>query len=112
MTRQTAIQRRNRNRKRRPNPESERSSRDALTIGEIFESAIDDVYAMGENTNFTGVVDLGVEFKSVSIDKTSGFLSVFTGNDSTQSSVQVKFATRIHIEEKVEYGWSNSEIED
>lgn len=89
-----------RKRRRKPSPDSERTGRDALTIGEVFESAVADVYEMGDKLNFTGVVDVGVDFKSVSIDRKSGFLSVFTGNDTAKSSTQVRLAARIHIEEK------------
>ena len=71
--------------------------RDGFSIDEVFASAVEDVLAVGERTAFRGTVDLGVTFKSVEVTQ-SGFLGVIFGGDQSQSTVELKLATRIHLD--------------
>ncbi|MDJ0873031.1 MAG: hypothetical protein QNJ87_14860 [Gammaproteobacteria bacterium] len=90
---------RSRRRLRRPTPDGNRTSRDALTIGEVFETAIADVLEMRSTLGYTGVVDIGVTFKSVSVDR-DGFVSVLIGgNDSQETTTQIQLATRVHLDD-------------
>ena len=86
-------------RRTRPSTSNERTDRDALTVGEVFESAIADVLKMRESVGFKGVVDVGVTFKSVAVDR-DGFISVaIGGNDSQETTTQIQLATRVHLDE-------------
>ena len=73
-----------------------------MTVGEVFESAINDVVEMRKSIGFKGVVDVGVTFKSVSVDR-DGFISVIIGgSDSQETTTQIQLATRVHLDDKPE----------
>nr|MDJ0872879.1 hypothetical protein [Gammaproteobacteria bacterium] len=63
------------------------------------ETAIADVLEMRSTLGYTGVVDIGVTFKSVSVDR-DGFVSVLIGgNDSQETTTQIQLATRVHLDD-------------
>ncbi len=89
----------NRRRTRQP-ISNDRTDLDALSVGDVFASAIDEVMQMRDSGKFTGVVDVGVTFKSVAVDR-DGFLSVVVGgNDSQETTTQIQLATRVHLEKE------------
>ena len=86
-------------RRTKPSTNNDRTDRDGLTVGEVFESAIADVLQMRNTIGFKGVVDVGVTFKSVAVDR-EGFISVVIGgNDSKETTTQIQIATRVHLDE-------------
>jgi len=80
-------------RPKRPSRSSQPENREKATVeggtvGQVFETTVSDVLEAAENTGFTGAVDIGVTFKSITVDR-SGFLQVVFGNND---------ATRIYVE--------------
>lgn len=75
----------------------EKAEKNGLAISQVFGNLIRNVVDVSEKQKFKGVVDIGVDFKSVAIDK-SGILGVFSGKNTSESSLQIRIATRVHIE--------------
>ncbi|WOO42692.1 hypothetical protein [Rubellicoccus peritrichatus] len=69
-------------------------------ISTIFDQTISDVIAAGrKNSDFNGVVDIGITFRNVHIDKSGVLATIFGRQNGDESSVEVKLATRINLED-------------
>jgi len=54
--------------------------------------------AIRDGTSFRGPVDIGVTFRSANISS-NGLIGVIFGGDNEQSSVEVKLAARVHLDD-------------
>jgi len=81
-----------------PPPNERKTNRDTLPAVRVFTEAIANVIKMGEEVSFKGAVDVGVTFKSVTVDR-DGLLSILVGgNDTRETNTQIQLATRVHLD--------------
>ncbi|MEO0796252.1 MAG: hypothetical protein AAFX93_13875 [Verrucomicrobiota bacterium] len=72
----------------------------AADISTIFDQAVRDVISVGEsNRKLKGAVDIGITFRNVHVDRTGVLASVFGRQNSDESTIEVKLATRIVLED-------------
>ena len=77
-----------------------RSELEAVTVGAVMEKAVADVLHMRESIGFNGVVDVSVELNATQIDQSGWIGVIIGGNDSSQSTTQVKLATRVYLDDQ------------
>ncbi|NMP33395.1 hypothetical protein HII17_17750 [Thalassotalea sp. M1531] len=64
----------------------------------VFMATIENIHEAAVNTEFKGVVDVGVNFNAVEMSESGKLVSWFKGSKKQTSTVQIKLATRVHIE--------------
>lgn len=75
-----------------------KASIQAVSVNELFAETVQNVLDGSKQARFNGAVDVEVSLNSVSVDQ-KGALRIFSGNDTHRTSVSVRLATRIHVED-------------
>ncbi|RWX56224.1 peptidoglycan-binding domain-containing protein [Photobacterium chitinilyticum] len=73
---------------------------EAVDIGNILYSTISDVLRMSGNMGFKGDVDIGIKLNTTISKNTAKLVALVNTNQSSQSTIEVKLATRIHLSDE------------